>query len=65
MHYDVAVEKIKELDNLYQPFAIYCDRGAGEKYQNVVQYKKQHGDNIMNKWILEAEKWFKNNFRKN
>ena len=36
MHYDVAVEKIKELDNLYQPFAIYCDRGAGEKYQNVV-----------------------------
>lgn len=28
--YDNAVQKIKELDKIYEPFAIYVDRGAGE-----------------------------------
>lgn len=44
MHYDVAVEKIKELDNLYQPFAIYCDRGAGE-YQ-IEMLRKHLGEKV-------------------
>lgn len=30
MHYDKAVNIIKDLDAQYRPFAIYCDRGAGE-----------------------------------
>lgn len=29
--YDHAVKKLIELNDIYQPFAIYCDRGAGEK----------------------------------
>ncbi|MGL4820585.1 MAG: hypothetical protein ACRC5C_11490 [Bacilli bacterium] len=28
--YDNAVRKLQELDEIYKPFAIYCDRGAGE-----------------------------------
>lgn len=35
MHYDKAVQIIKNLDELYQPFAIYCDRGAGEIKINI------------------------------
>jgi intein/homing endonuclease len=30
MSYDVAVQKLIEIDYKYEPFAIYCDRGAGE-----------------------------------
>lgn len=30
MHYDLAVKMIVELDEKYDPFAIYPDRGAGE-----------------------------------
>lgn len=44
MHYDVAVNKIKELNELYQPFAIYCDRGAGE-YQ-IEMLRKALGEKV-------------------
>lgn len=30
MHYDNAVKLVVELDKVYNPFAIYPDRGAGE-----------------------------------
>lgn len=30
MHYDQAVKLIKGLNDQYNPFAIYCDRGSGE-----------------------------------
>ena len=29
--YDNAVKKLQELDKRYNPFAIYVDKGAGEK----------------------------------
>lgn len=29
--YDNAVNMLKELDRVYNPFAIYVDKGAGEK----------------------------------
>ncbi|MCY9308722.1 hypothetical protein MOF23_06995 [Bacillus inaquosorum] len=42
--YDNAVKKIKELDKVYSPFAIYCDRGAGE-YQ-IELLRKELGDKV-------------------
>lgn len=42
--YDNAVKKIKELDAIYDPFAIYCDRGAGE-YQ-IELLRKALGDKV-------------------
>ena len=30
MHYDLTVQMVKELDEKYQPFGIYPDKGAGE-----------------------------------
>ncbi|MFE4029180.1 hypothetical protein ACFX4N_23785 [Priestia sp. YIM B13551] len=42
--YDNAVKKIIELDVIYSPFAIYCDRGAGE-YQ-IELLRKALGDKV-------------------
>ncbi|MFE7817802.1 LAGLIDADG family homing endonuclease [Priestia megaterium] len=42
--YDNAVKKIIELDAIYNPFAIYCDRGAGE-YQ-IELLRKTLGDRV-------------------
>lgn len=36
--YDIAVKKLQELDRLYNPFAIYVDKGAGD-YQSEVLRK--------------------------
>lgn len=42
--YDNAVRKVIELDNIYNPFAIYPDRGAGE-YQ-IELLRKALGDKV-------------------
>ena len=42
--YDHAVNKIIELDAIFQPFAIYADRGAGE-YQ-IEMLRKKLGDKV-------------------
>lgn len=42
--YDIAVKKIIELDRIYNPFAIYPDRGAGE-YQ-IETLRKALGDKV-------------------
>lgn len=42
--YDNAVKKLIELDSIYNPFAIYCDRGAGE-YQ-IELLRKNLGDKV-------------------
>lgn len=42
--YDIAVRKIIELDSIYNPFAIYPDRGSGE-YQ-VEMLRKALGDKV-------------------
>lgn len=42
--YDIAVKKIIELDKIYNPFAIYPDRGAGE-YQ-IEMLRKELGDKV-------------------
>src|SRR5206468_6272405 len=42
--YDNAVRKVIELDNIYKPFAIYPDRGAGE-YQ-IELLRKALGDKV-------------------
>lgn len=44
MHYDNAVKMIKELNERYNPFAIYCDRGAGE-YQ-IELLRKELGEKV-------------------
>lgn len=42
--YDIAVKKLQELDRLYNPFAIYVDKGAGD-YQSEV-LRKTIGDKV-------------------
>lgn len=42
--YDNAVKKIQELDRIYEPFAIYVDKGAGD-YQSEV-LRKTIGDKV-------------------
>lgn len=42
--YDIAVQKIKELDAIYSPFGIYADAGAGE-YQ-IELLRKALGDKV-------------------
>lgn len=44
MSYDIAVQKVFELDEAYSPFAIYPDRGAGE-YQ-IEMLRKRLGDKV-------------------
>ncbi|MFS1019749.1 MULTISPECIES: hypothetical protein [Enterococcus] len=44
MHYDKAVKLIQALDEQYRPFAIYCDRGAGE-YQ-IELLREKLGDKV-------------------
>lgn len=42
--YDIAVKKLQELDKIYEPFAIYVDKGAGD-YQSEV-LRKTIGDKV-------------------
>ena len=44
MHYDLTVKTVIELDKLYQPFAIYPDKGAGE-YQ-IEMLRKELGEKV-------------------
>lgn len=44
MTYDIAVKKVIELDRIYNPFAIYPDRGSGE-YQ-IEMLRKYLGDKV-------------------
>lgn len=44
MHYDLAVQTIKELDKKYHPFAIYADKGAGEYQIEIL--RKSLGDKV-------------------
>lgn len=51
--YDMAVNKVIELDAIYNPSFIYCDRGAGEyQIERLHIYGKEHPEtNLANKVI--------------
>ena len=41
--YDLAVKTIIELNDIYKPAMIYCDRGAGEyQIEQLCIYGKEH-----------------------
>lgn len=49
---DNAVEKIKELNKIFQPAYIYCDRGYGEyQIETLHKYGMRHPDTLLHKRV--------------